>query len=31
MKLNSHTLDDFIEDVAVPTYDRSEVKVGLPT
>jgi len=29
MKLNSHTLDDFIEDVAVPTYDRSEVKVGI--
>lgn len=29
MKLNSHTLDDFIEDVAVPTYDRSEVTVGI--
>ncbi|KZF09939.1 mannitol dehydrogenase [Rhodococcus sp. EPR-157] len=29
MKLNSHNLDDFIEDVAVPTYDRSEVTVGI--
>ncbi|WP_072804724.1 mannitol dehydrogenase family protein [Rhodococcoides yunnanense] len=29
MKLNSHTLDDFIEDVAVPTYDRSDVTVGI--
>ncbi|MGA9869697.1 MAG: mannitol dehydrogenase family protein [Rhodococcus sp. (in: high G+C Gram-positive bacteria)] len=29
MKLNSHTLDDFIEDVEVPTYDRSEVTVGI--
>ncbi|MFC8177840.1 mannitol dehydrogenase family protein [Rhodococcus sp. NPDC057297] len=29
MKLNSRTLDDFIEDVAVPTYDRSEVTAGI--
>lgn len=29
MKLNSHTLADFIEDVEVPTYDRSEVTVGI--
>lgn len=29
MKLNSHTLDDFIEDVAVPTYDRTEVTAGI--
>lgn len=29
MKLNTHTLDDFIEDVAVPTYDRSDVSVGI--
>ncbi len=29
MKLNSHTLDDFVEDVEVPTYDRSEVTVGI--
>ncbi|WP_037184101.1 mannitol dehydrogenase family protein [Rhodococcoides fascians] len=29
MKLNSRTLDDFIEDVAVPTYDRSDVTAGI--
>ncbi|SNT04776.1 mannitol dehydrogenase family protein [Rhodococcoides kyotonense] len=29
MKLNKHTLGDFIEDVAVPTYDRSDVQVGI--
>lgn len=29
MKLNSHTLADFIEDVEVPTYDRSEVTAGI--
>ncbi|MDJ0394682.1 mannitol dehydrogenase family protein [Rhodococcus sp. G-MC3] len=29
MKLNAHTLDDFIEDVEVPTYDRSDVTVGI--
>lgn len=29
MKLNSQNLADFIEDVAVPTYDRSEVTVGI--
>ncbi|KQU29708.1 mannitol dehydrogenase family protein [Rhodococcus sp. Leaf233] len=29
MKLNSRNLDDFIEDVAVPTYDRSDVTVGI--
>lgn len=29
MKLNKHTLGDFIEDVAIPTYDRSDVQVGI--
>ncbi|OZD08385.1 mannitol dehydrogenase family protein [Rhodococcus sp. 06-156-3C] len=29
MKLNSRTLDDFIEGVAVPTYDRSDVTAGI--
>lgn len=29
MKLNAHTLDDFIEDVDVPTYDRTGITAGI--